>query len=45
MSGQWSFVAAAYALTALLTLAVLGSSWRAMCRAERHADAIRRGRA
>lgn len=44
MTGQWQFVIAAYALTALLTAAVLATSWRAMRRAEREADAIRRDR-
>jgi hypothetical protein len=39
---QWDFVVAAYALTALLTALVLGGSWRAMTRAEKRADALRR---
>ena len=42
--GQWAYVAAAYALTALLTGAVLWQSWRAMRRAEARSDALRKGR-
>ncbi|WP_432770262.1 MAG: hypothetical protein HEQ22_05825 [Sphingopyxis sp.] len=41
--GQWAYVAAAYALTALLTGAVLWASWRAMAKAERRSDALRAG--
>lgn len=44
MTGQWSFVFAAYALTAALTLSVLVTSWRAMARAERRADALKQDR-
>ena len=40
-SGQWVYVAAAYALTALLTGALLWQSWRAMVLAERRSDALR----
>ena len=43
-SGQWAYVAAAYALTALLTGAVLWHSWRAMVKAEKRSDALRRDR-
>ncbi|APW73010.1 MULTISPECIES: heme exporter protein CcmD [Sphingopyxis] len=43
-SGQWAYVVAAYALTALLIAAVLGHSWRAMRKAERRSDALRRDR-
>jgi hypothetical protein len=39
--GQWAYVAAAYALTALLTAALLWQSWRAMVRAEKRSDALR----
>lgn len=42
--GQWAYVAAAYALTALLTGAVLWYSWRAMVKAEKRSDALRKGR-
>ena len=42
--GQWAFVAAAYGLTALLTGAVLWASWRAMKKAEKRSDALRRER-
>ena len=42
--GQWAYVAAAYGLTMLLTGAVLWSSWRAMAKAERRNDALRRDR-
>ncbi|WP_194955210.1 hypothetical protein [Sphingopyxis solisilvae] len=41
-SGQWTYVAAAYMLTVLLTGAVLWSSWRAMKKAERRSDALRK---
>jgi len=40
-SGQWAYVAAAYILTALLTGAVLWTSWRAMAKAEKRSDALR----
>jgi hypothetical protein len=40
-SGQWAYVAAAYALTALLTGVVLWTSWRAMVKAEKRSDALR----
>ena len=42
--GQWAYVAAAYALTVLLTGAMLWHSWRAMRRAETRSDALRRDR-
>ncbi|SNS32452.1 heme exporter protein CcmD [Sphingopyxis indica] len=42
--GQWAYVAAAYALTALSTGAVLWHSWRAMRKAEKRSDALRRNR-
>ena len=42
--GQWAYVVAAYALTALLTGAVLWHSWRAMTKAEKRSDALRRDR-
>lgn len=42
--GQWAFVAAAYGLTILLTGAVLWFSWRAMVKAERRSDALRKDR-
>ena len=38
---QWSFVVAAYGVTALATIVLLAASWRAMRRAEA-ADAARR---
>lgn len=41
---QWAYVAAAYGVTAVLTLAVLIWAWRAMVRAERAADASRADR-
>lgn len=44
MTEQWDYVIAAYALTALLTAAVLMSSWRAMRKAEQRADALRQDR-
>ena len=44
MTDQWDFVIAAYILTALLTVAVLGTSWRAMRQAEQRADALKRER-
>ena len=40
-SGQWAYVAAAYALTALLTGALLWQSWRAMTKAEARSAALR----
>jgi hypothetical protein len=43
-SGQWAFVAAAYGLTIALTGAVLWFSWRAMTKAERRSDALRKDR-
>lgn len=39
--GQWAYVVAAYALTALLTGGVLWYSWRAMAKAEKRSDALR----
>ena len=42
--GQWAFVAAAYGLTIILTGAVLWTSWRAMAKAEKRSDALRRDR-
>ena len=39
---QWSFVLAAYGVTALATLILLVASWRAMRRAEAAADAVRK---
>ena len=39
---QWSFVLAAYAVTALATIVLVVASWRAMRRAEAAADAVRR---
>jgi hypothetical protein len=42
--GQWAYVAAAYGLTLLLTGAVLWASWRAMKKAEKRSDALRRDR-
>jgi hypothetical protein len=44
MTDQWDFVIAAYVLTALLTVAVLATSWRAMRKAEQRADALRQDR-
>ena len=41
---QWSFVIAAYALTALATLGLLGWSCASMRRAEAAADAAKRNR-
>lgn len=43
-NGQWAYVAAAYALTIVLTGAVLWASWRAMVKAERRSDALRQDR-
>ena len=42
--GQWAYVAAAYALTLVLTGGVLWQSWRSMRRAERRSDALRKDR-
>jgi hypothetical protein len=42
--GQWAYVAAAYGLTALLTGAVLWYDWRAMVKAEKRSDALRKDR-
>ncbi len=39
---QWSFVLAAYGVTALATIVLVVASWRAMRRAEAAADAVRR---
>ncbi len=39
---QWNFVLAAYAITALATIALLVASWRAMRRAEAGAETLRR---
>ena len=39
---QWSFVLAAYGVTALATVVLLIASWRAMRRAEAAADAVRK---
>lgn len=41
---HWPFILAAYALTILSTLALLGGSWRAMRRLERKADELGRRR-
>ena len=41
---QWSFVIAAYAVTALATLGLLGWAFATMRRAEAAADALKRGR-
>ena len=38
---QWSFVIAAYGVTALATIVLLVASWRAMRSAEAAADAMR----
>lgn len=43
-SGQWAYVATAYGLTIVLTGAALWSSWRAMVRAEKRSDALRKDR-
>lgn len=42
MSGQIAFVAAAYGVTIVATLALIGWSWWAMRAAERRVDDIRR---
>ncbi len=42
--GQWAYVAAAYGLTVVLTGAVLWMSWRAMNKAEKRSDALRKDR-
>ncbi|BBC73623.1 conserved hypothetical protein [Altererythrobacter sp. B11] len=39
---QWNFVLAAYAVTILATLVLLGWSWLAMRRAERRREEARR---
>ncbi len=39
---QWSFVLAAYSVTALATIVLLVANWRAMRRAEADAEALRR---
>ena len=39
---QWSFVLAAYGVTALATIVLLVASWQAMRRAEAAADAVRK---
>lgn len=44
MTDQWDFVIAAYVLTALLTVVVLATSWRAMRKAEQRAEALKRER-
>lgn len=41
---QWSFVIAAYVVTALATLGLLGWSFAAMRRAEGATEAVKRGR-
>lgn len=41
---HWPFIIAAYALTALGTLGVSWTSWRAMRNAEARADSLRRER-
>ena len=41
---QWAFVIAAYAVTGIATLGLLGWSFIAMRRAEAAADAIKRAR-
>lgn len=38
---QWSFVLAAYGVTALATIVLVVASWRAMRRAEAAANAVR----
>ena len=38
---HWPFIAGAYALTILATVAVTGWSWSAMRRAERDADKLK----
>lgn len=43
-NGQWAYVIAAYALTVLLTGGVLWASWRAMAKAEKRSDALRKDR-
>lgn len=44
MSGQWAYVAAAYALTIVLTGLVLAHSWQAMRKAEQRSAALRKDR-
>ncbi len=41
---QWSFVIAAYALTAIATFGLLGWAWASMRRAETAAEAVKRQR-
>ncbi|QJQ33205.1 heme exporter protein CcmD [Sphingomonas lacunae] len=41
MTSQWDFVIAAYAVTALGTVAVLLHSWMRLRRAEQQADGLR----
>ena len=41
---QWAFVIAAYAVTVLATLGLLGWAFATMRRAEAAADALKRGR-
>lgn len=41
---QWTFVAAAFAVALVGTLALLAASYAAMRRAERDAEALRDGR-
>jgi len=38
---QWSFVLAAYGVTALATIVLVVASWRAMRRSDAAADAVR----
>ncbi|QAY79127.1 heme exporter protein CcmD [Sphingosinicella sp. BN140058] len=38
---HWTFILAAYALTAIGTIGLVWSSWAAMRRAERQVDALR----
>ena len=40
---HWDFIAAAYAVTAIGTLGLTWWTWAGMRRAERDADALRRG--
>ncbi len=41
---QWHFVVAAYAVTAVATLALIGWAWASMRRAEAAAHAVKRAR-
>lgn len=43
-ANQWAYVWAAYALTFVLTVLVLGFAYVAMRRAEAKADALKKGR-